>query len=260
MKISRTCKQQELNWHTLPELILRLVNLGINIKQTNATLHSFPDSIGYESLEEVTKSIKDGFHPTRYSIHLSGEQDGKNVCVSIMGKFYDDGDPLIQLEIDGSNDRKTLDSIADFLGLTHEEPYATANPEPRTCFIAHRFDDLGSECADKLARFLELLGFKVVTGRSYSTKSVSAKVGNRINSQALLIVVFTAGEDSTWLYEESIFAHAKEKPIFILKDMKANFKSALFGDLEYISFESPRIEIGFIPILEGLRELGYSLS
>jgi hypothetical protein len=55
----------------------------------------------------------------------------------------------------------------------------------------------------------------------------------------------------------SIFGNTKGKHIFLLKETTASFKPALFADIEYIPFVIPHIETCFIPILEGLKDLGY---
>jgi hypothetical protein len=78
-----------------------------------------------------------------------------------------------------------------------------------------------------------------------------------INKQHLLFIILTPGSDDTWLIQESILGDIKGKPLFILKETSVNFKSGLFADMEYIPFNTSHVEASFIPILEGLRDLGY---
>ena len=127
----------------------------------------------------------------------------------------------------------------------------------RTVFVAHRFDELGTSCAEKTARFLELLGFRVVTGRAYEPISVAEKVRTRLLSQAIVIAILTPGDDSTWLVQESVLGESHGKPLIVLRDRVADFKPGILGDLEYIPFVAPVVETAFISLLEGLRALGY---
>ena len=129
--------------------------------------------------------------------------------------------------------------------------------EERKAFIAHRFDTNGTDCSDKLARFLELIGFKVVTGRAYAPKSVASKVKDRIEEQAIIFVILTPGADDIWLTQESIIGEVKGKPLIIIKEKSVEFKPGILADHEYIPFDLSNIEVGFLAILEGLRELGY---
>ncbi|HLW82345.1 MAG TPA: hypothetical protein VKS20_09920 [Candidatus Acidoferrales bacterium] len=111
---------------------------------------------------------------------------------------------------------------------------------------------------DKLARFLGLLGFAVITGRAYSPKSIADKVRSRMEQQAIVFVILTPGDDATWLVQESAIAKIQGKPLFLLKETSAEFKSGILADHEYIPFENGRVESCFVPILEGMREIGYA--
>jgi hypothetical protein len=42
-----------------------------------------------------------------------------------------------------------------------------------------------------------------------------------------------------------------------MKEQTASFQAALLADQEYIPFDDGNVETSFIPILEGLRGLGY---
>ena len=77
-----------------------------------------------------------------------------------------------------------------------------------------------------------------------------------MDKQAIVFAIFTAGDDATWLTQESLLA-SLSKPLFLLKEKNYAFKPGLLGDHEYIPFTSPAIETTFIPILEGIRELGF---
>jgi hypothetical protein len=137
----------------------------------------------------------------------------------------------------------------EFLGLEPCAPAVLVERPSRSIFIAHRFDDTASALADRLARFLNILGFDVKTGRGYAPRSVSDKVRERLEQQAVVVALRTKGEDDTWLIQESILADSRGKPLIIIKELGADFKSGLLADLEYIAFQAPHIEQALVPLL-----------
>ena len=257
MKLNRNCKSGDINWGALPEITGRLSKYGVEISSTSVEISRYPDAVTYDSLEEASLDVAQQGPPKRFRLTIIGKRNHQSYTLRVIRlRNISDQDTLL-LEIDGILEHKEFDSISDFLGLVPDEPIAFPRRRPRTAFIAHKFDSQGVECADRLARFLELLGFRVVTGRAYSPRSIQAKVRARIEEQEVVFVVLTPGDDNTWLTQESIIADVKGKPLIILKDRSAEFKPGLLADHEFIPFSLPYMESSFIPILEGLRELGY---
>lgn len=223
------------------------------MKKQSVTLRRYPDKFTFELLEDACRDVREKGAPRFFTIHI-GYFD-KSLFISRDNNIY--GEEFLHLELSGIDDPRKLDSLMEFLGLEPDEPATLPPGRPRTAFIAHRFDSAGDAAADKLARFLELLGFKVVTGRGYSPGSVAAKVRSRIEQQEVLFVVLTPGTDDTWLTQESVIAEIKGKPLFLVKDPNTEFKLGILADHEFIPFTAPNIESAFIAVLEGLRELGY---
>ena len=258
MDLSRKCALEPLNWAALVQLPARLEQRGleIGIDATSVTIKRPPDAVTYDSLEEAASDVQQKGPPDDYSIFLRGTGPVGDWMIGIYQESQ-----YIKILIDNTDDRAFIDSLMEFLGLKPLEISADEQPaDPaRTAFIAHRFDEVGEALADRLARFLQLMGFEVLTGRGYSPESVAEKVRARIESQALVFVIFTGGEEDTWLIQESVLGEVKGKTVFLIKEQGADFKSGLFGDREYISFSGTTIETAFIPILEGLRELSYEL-
>ena len=259
MDVDRRCSG-ELNWASLRELPEFVANRldGQEVLSTTIKLDRHPDAIRYDTFDQGYKDVKNNGEPESYAIHLGlGSADFKKSTDVSIQKYL--GQLVVQVA--GCPDLDFVDAITEFLGLVPEPPAEPEDEQPRpkrTAFIAHRFDDVGDEVSNRLARFLELIGFRVVTGRGYSPQPISDKVKARIEQQALTFVIFTPGDDQTWLVQESILAEFKEKPLIIVRDERVESKSGLLADREYISFEAPRIETAFIPIVEGLRELGYA--
>ena len=159
-------------------------------------------------------------------------------------------------------DKVNVDEIMQVLGLAPEVPQVGSIR--KSVFIAYHFDEVGQYCAEKVSAFLKLLGFSVLTGRSYSPQPVNDKVSERMNQQDIVVAIHTAGDDNTWITQETVLASQKQKketggkklPLLILKQKQADFKSGILADQEFIEFENTDVEKCFIQMLEGLRELG----
>lgn len=276
MQVTRTCKAKELNWAALPELIERLKKVGFETGAVYAHLYRLPDDVAYESLEEVARDVAREGTPDGFFIRLQGAYPtivigSTTEVVSPTPTFVPTFGPTFELTISrsrkgntielgmsGLSDKTQFDSVTEFLGLEPIEPVALPSPRPRTAFIGHKFDTQGSNATNKLNSFLELLGFRVVTGRPYSPRSISEKVLSRIEGQELVFVILTpGGDDDTWLNQESAIAKVDGKELIVIKDRRANFTPGILADHEYIPFTAPNIERAFLPVLEGLRDLGY---
>ena len=127
--------------------------------------------------------------------------------------------------------------------------------EYKSAFLAHAFDDEGSQYAYEVTHFLELIGIRSQTGRGFSPDSVSEKVQKRLEKHDIFMVIITSQEDPTWLNQEMTAARYLKKPIFILRQKETPLKLGLLGDHEYIQFPKGQISKTFIPILEGIQEL-----
>ena len=260
VRLSREFRLTPINWKALPELPARLARHGLVLERSSVTLSGYPDSVEVDSLDAAQAVVQGGLQPWAYVLHLYCKKGENVVSISLMRGTNVHGQEFQTLSVTGLDDTAVLSSVADFLGLEADSLEATPASRPRSVFVAHRFDDMGNLCAEKLARFLELLGFRVVTGRGFAPSSVAEKVRKRLLSQGVVIAILTRGDDSTWLVQESVLAEAHGKPLIVLRDISAEFKAGILGDLEFIPFEAPSVESAFIPMLEGLRELGYSLD
>ena len=257
LDVERFCVVSSLHWETLPLLATRLDAYSVKLEAVQIIIRRYPDVTTYSSWPAALQDIERNGEPKRFMINLRGAGPlGYFGLMINRGRYANTNDPYVSVGLSGIENTKMADDIIAFLGLTPDRPPPSASLA-RSAFVAHRFDAEGEQVADRLARFLDLLGFDVKTGRGYSPESISEKVRKRIESQALLFVILTPGEDPTWLTQESILAYAKDKRVFVLRDSRVPYKPAFFVDLEYITFESPAVERTFIPILEGLRELGF---
>ena len=262
MKIERECQLTPINWALLPELEAKLSRLDYVASESlhsRVTIKRFPNTLTFDSTEAAYQNIREaGVPDDDFAVWLYRKQNESAVSVY----FGRSGYGGINVTVQGTNATAALiDTVVEFLGLQpaaldHGIPASV--PMPRTAFIAHRFDELGGSLADKVARFLELVGFSVISGRAYAPKSVAEKVRQRLSQQAITIAILTSGTDDTWLTQESILAGNVGKPLILLKATDAEFKPGLLSDHEYVPFESPYIESTFIAVLEGLREVGYA--
>ena len=258
MEISRSCRIDDFNWGLLPDLESRLTRNGVAVRSVSVELSRYPDTIKYNSLQDATNDVREKGTPKWYTIWVHGLLQNSDFRLSIFRDRNIHRQEFLSVTVLGSEASSILDSVMQFFDLKPDEPSTLPPNPPRTAFIAHHLDSTGTTAADKLARFLELLDFHVVTGRAYSPKSVAEKVRARIQEQSIIFVILTPGPDDTWLIQESVLGDVKGKPLVILKETSVDFKSGILTDKEYIPFTLPHIDACFIPILEGLRDLGYT--
>lgn len=260
MKIWRSCKIDDLNLGTLPDLESRLTRHGVVVNSVSVEFSRYPDKITYDSPQDAANDFREKGTPNQYMIWVFGLLHKSEFSLCITRGCNIHGEEFLYVIVSGSESPSILDSVMLFFNLKPREPSTLPPNPPRTAFIAHRFDSTGTDAADKLARFLELLDFQVVTGRAYAPRSLREKVLARIEEQSIVFVILTPGSDDTWLIQESVLGDIKGKPLFILKETSVDFKPGILTDKEYIPFTLPHIDACFIPILEGLRDLGYFFS
>lgn len=251
------CVVSPLHWESLPHLPAHLAQHGIAITEQSVRITRYPTIVRYTEWAPVLADIRQNGEPKRFVVTFGGKW-GKGNCSLIVRKAKDNNcdKMFVCLEMSGVKNMEVVDDTLAFLGIQPDEASPRSQVD-RTAFIAHRFDELGEQLADRLARFLSLLGFNVQTGRGFSPKSVSEKVRERLHKQSIVFAILTPGDDATWLTQESVIGYSREKPLFVLCDTNADFKPGILGDLEYIPFAAPRIEGAFIAVLEGLKELGF---
>lgn len=259
MEITRSCKIDSLNWDTLPDLQSRLTRHGIVLRSVSVKFSYYPDTIEYDSFQDAANYVKGKDTPNYYTIWALGDLQDSQFRLTISRGRNIHGDEYLYVTVSCSDALSILDSVVLFFDLKPDEPSTLPPSPPRTAFIAHRFDSLGQECADKLARFLELLNFQVVTGRAYSPRSIAEKIRAKIQDQAIVFIILTPGSHNTWLIQESVLSELQGKPLLILKEKSASFKPGILADKEYIPFTLPCMSMSLIPVLEGLRDLGYEL-
>lgn len=262
MELQRYFEPKDINWASLEALPSRLATIGVEIARVSVSFRRYPDSYTLTSFEEATSLIREGPPAKSFRVSLWGKHGATKTDYSFnisRGRNIHDEQYLVA-NASAPDPRPSLDLLGDLLDLTPDHSTTSATPLPRTAFIAHRFDPQGTAMADKVARLLDLLRFAVSTGRGYAPTSIAAKVKGRLENAGIVIVVYTSGTDATWLVQESLLGHVTGKPLIILKEASAAFKPGLLADLEYVPFELDNIESAFIPLIEGLTELGYDLG
>lgn len=259
MKLSFSCLLVDLNWSAVVEVPARLQRFGLKVNRVSVGLRKFPEKVETDSLDQLSAYIQRKGPPNSYWITFDGT-DTARFSLTLARDTTIHGEPFLHIGLESADPDEPLKSLMDFLGLSPEEPSVLPTNPKRTVFIAHRFDTAGQDAADRVARYLSLLGFQCVTGRGYAPGSVADKVKTRLQSQSIVVAIFTPGDEATWLVQESILSHVQGKPLVLLKESSADFKPGLLADHEFILFSSGRVEQTFIPLLEGLSSLGYRFS
>ena len=262
MDYRRYFEVQPINWEILPQLTTRLKLQGIQINNSSIEISRYPNRLRFNSWDQALADVREHGVPKRFAIELTGEVEGSGRLTMMVHQYLNNADDEVYLSVSVTNvaSEAIVDDVSAFLGLKPDLPGPKRIVRPRTAFIAHRFDDQGEQLADRLARLLGLLDFTVKTGRGFSPESVAEKVKSRMESQAIVFVLLTSGADPTWLTQESVLGYVAGKPVFLLLERSVQLKPGLLGDLEYIAFTAPHVDTAFVPILEGLREVGYEFS
>jgi hypothetical protein len=254
--ISLGCKYTDINWECIPELPSRLEKHSFRVERFSADLNKYPIFATFSDIPSTIEYIKAKGRPRRYDVYFSDKDNEKTLSIQKFINLHDE--KVLLLKAKGCGDEPMLCDIAAFLGL---QPDIEDDDKAlkRSAFIAHRFDEKGMDLAEKLARFLSLLGFSVKTGRAFAPKSVSDKVKERLQSQSIIFAILTPGDPKTWLIQESVLQH-ENKPLFILKQSDASFDPGMLADHEYIPFIDGHFESTYQPILEGFSELEREVS
>ena len=122
----------------------------------------------------------------------------------------------------------------------------------KTIFLAHRFDEHGTETASIVERFLSRCGFSVLAGEGYEARMIPSKVQDRIERQDILLALFTVG-DTTWISSEASFAKGKGKYIVFLVEEGMDVKKGILGaDYEHLTFPRGFVEKAFSDLLYAL--------
>jgi hypothetical protein len=144
--------------------------------------------------------------------------------------------------------------------LSRTESATAGSPEP-VIFLAYPFNEAGRRIAGPVKRFLEALGFEVLTGEEYAPLQVSNKVRDRVLRSAVLIGIVVAGTPSEWSIQEPAFALGSNKTWIPLVMEGVERPAGIAGDLEAITFGSDgNLTTAFLKLLEGLTHLGYTFS
>jgi len=160
------------------------------------------------------------------------------------------------------------DLIERELGLEAKRRIIEPPTPERSAFVAHSFDDVGEETARVVSHLLELLDFDVITGKRYSSKSISEKVKARVREQGIVICILTKKWETTegeslaaqWVIQEAAYSEGLGKPLFLFLEEGVSQDLGIHGDIEYIPFSAGNLTEPLLKLMEGLKELGYELS
>jgi len=284
MKISREYEPKNLNWKLLPDILAKFraaipederIEAGMPKRSTlvdvpSCEVSTFSQSVELPSVQELLSFIEGSAEdPVRVDIYLDCK------CKWEDGNLFDRLPPYFKfswksdrvfVQIARNTSSQSLELLEELEGLLQLTPAAPPKQEnparnlKRTVFIAHSFDDAGRSYAFQLTKVLSLLGFEVATGEGYAPESVSSKVRRRLAAQEIAVAIVSERDDMTWLIQEATAVDFSGKPLILMVEEGATFKLGILGDLEYIKFPRGHISESIPPLIEGLRELGFTFS
>lgn len=260
MELKRTYKIKELNFAPFKLVLEEIENKGYKIKDQQRYDQTFGyEEIATDRLGDFLRISEERGHTLDFLISIRFEGKGY-----IHGELILLSIPLadrlsIKCSMDNHSDLvDTLNYIEKIFDLEQYREEIPTKEKERTIFLAHGFDDRSKSYAYAVVKFLELLGFKVITGERFTPERVSTKVKERLKKQEVVMTIWSEKEDFTWLVQETSGATFLEKPLIVLVEEGLEFKPGVLGDIEYIKFPKDHISESFISIMEGLTELGYS--
>lgn len=262
---------QEVDFSKIPAIrdaFLKQVGKEINVeedyhcqyKNKKSTYHSVDDFMRFLGIRQ----------PETLIVQISAAQ-GKGMSIKISWltlDFYGTGITQNIRHMEETIALELCDFIERELELRETLPIIEPPVHERSAFIAHSFDAVGEETAEVVRHLLELLHFDVVTGKKYSSKSLSEKVKGRMRDQGIIICILTKRWETTegeslpasWVTQEAAFSEGLDKPLFLFIEEGVNKDLGIHGDIEYISFSAGNLTAPLLKLIEGLEELGYEFS
>lgn len=140
-----------------------------------------------------------------------------------------------------------------------EGQLAEINGEPQTkerqlsCFLSHRFSEIGKSYAREVRQFLELVNIEVVEGSKFEPRSVSKKIQEQLDAgHDFAVLIISEDGESMWTRDEANSFWQDGRHVIVLVSEASEFEQGLQGDLEWIPFPEGHISEGFIKLLEGI--------
>lgn len=128
-----------------------------------------------------------------------------------------------------------------------------------TAFIGQSFATADESVNQCIADVLIALGVTVVTGEKPKADSISEKVKELIEAQAIFVGIFTRREKiarkpewttSPWVIDEKAYAVGRQKQLVLLKEQGVGSIGGIQGDYEFLEFSRHSLEILVIRIVQ----------
>ena len=283
MRIKREYVPKEVNWRLFPDLLEKVVSsipeserMEVHYKlhpEPRFEVSTFSQSVALESEDDFLSFIKKSTEqPSSVNIRIACIRTASRMDpyeIELPFFSFSWSQERIHASVARNTTSNALQILEDLQEILQLEPTSPPMPEEeniesrplrRTVFIAYSFDDVGRSYAFQLTNFFSLIGFEVATGEGYSPERVSNKIRRRLMAQEIVVAIMSQHNDMTWLIQEITGAEFIGKPLILLAEEGVEFKSGILGDLEYIRFPEGHVSQSITPILEGLRELGFSFA
>ncbi len=243
MRVVRHYQPKEVNWLLLPDLLAKISaeipdsekregeKCDILYVVPGFRISTFSQRIVLDSPEDFVDFVKSTPEPLEATEVLLEcfRKPGTLRPYDLPPPYFRFSSKALRIEVEvarttTNSAMSTLEEIEGKLQLEPAKPPQESQGKeaeeerhlPRTVFVAHAFDEGGRSYAFQLTKFLNLLGFQVVTGEGFSPQSVSAKVKRRLTAQEFVVAILSRNEDLTWLTQEMTAADVSGKPIFLL--------------------------------------------
>lgn len=246
--VSVCSEQSNPKWENFKHLVSVLKERNVVLNSVSIQYDCKSVSYSYNSVDDFATCL--GKEISKFQVVLYFKERQEIQLLNV-------GFGYVQISSRYLEDVLKIEEILGILGLTKAKEKNPITKLEKKVFIAYHFDEDGEYCASRVLTFLGLLGFSVLTGKAYSPQSVRDKVKERMDRQDVVVAIHTKGNDDTWITQETVLGAVK-KPLIILKQKDAAFNPGILSDHEYVEFDGTNIQSTFIPILEGLKDLGFA--
>ena len=244
---------ERLEDHTQLSRDVRLIEL-----ETLCDLQRYNIDAYFPGKDEGFYSISLGSHTGVIRIYVACERPGQlqDVFLRLVESLNltEMPSPLetAVTDLDENKLKAAFSEIAGRLKTLEDSVFAVSRT--LRCFLSYKFAAQTEATAMRVQQFLTLLDVEVLTGASYEPRRVSEKVLGKLREPLDFIVVLVNRDGETmWTRDEIAAALHRGIAVVPLVERDAKFSPGLFGDLEYIPFDSDHVGDAFLKLLEAVR-------
>ena len=184
----------------------------------------------------------------------------------VVRPIFDDAlSPDFEGSVKGNALESAIGSATKAIGLLDalsESQYKGIYRSTPNIFVGHSFKDEHKNTIDQIKNFINSYPVSVITGEKPTltgvTEGVPEKVKRLIDDADLVIAILSKDDEiadgkmspSKWVSDEIAYSLGKGKMIIRLQEDGVEFKPAISGNAEYVSFSKENLSVTFLKLSE----------